>query len=297
MKKVLSVVATLALCFALMGCGGQQQAKDTMRQQDQIAVALDKTIQVGSVSMKYPSSWDIVKNDDDDFQVVSEALDASAYISKIEKKNPDEKWFTEFAQGVSKNSHNIRDYSLDGCSGKRFDCEIDVNGVTYDSDCLVIATNTEVVACIVGSKSTSYENTLSDIVASLRVVSNDTSKKQESTSPKAETPAPKVETPAPAVPAVTASQKNAVKKAKDYLSYTAFSYAGLIGQLEYEKFSTEDATYGADNCGADWNKQAAKKAKEYLDYTSFSRDGLIEQLEYEGFTYEQASYGADSAGL
>ncbi|WP_303203898.1 Ltp family lipoprotein [Raoultibacter timonensis] len=95
----------------------------------------------------------------------------------------------------------------------------------------------------------------------------------------------------------TKSQSNAVKKAKDYLSFMAFSYDGLIDQLEYEKFSYDDAVYGVDNCGADWNEQAAKKAEEYLDFMSFSRDGLIEQLQYEGFTYDQAAYGVDSVGL
>lgn len=94
----------------------------------------------------------------------------------------------------------------------------------------------------------------------------------------------------------TTSQKNALGKAKEYLKYSAFSYEGLIEQLEYEKFSREDATYGADNCGADWMEQAAKKAKEYLDYSSFSREGLIEQLEYEGFTREQAVYGVEENG-
>ena len=77
----------------------------------------------------------------------------------------------------------------------------------------------------------------------------------------------------------------------------AFSYDGLVDQLEYEKFSYDDAVYGVDNCGADWNEQAAKKAEEYLDFMSFSRDGLIEQLQYEGFTYDQAAYGVDSVGL
>ena len=78
------------------------------------------------------------------------------------------------------------------------------------------------------------------------------------------------------------------------MNYTAFSYQGLINQLEYEKYSHEDAVFAADNCGADWNEQAAKSAKSYLNYTSFSRDGLIEQLEYEGFTHEQAVYGAEA---
>ena len=70
----------------------------------------------------------------------------------------------------------------------------------------------------------------------------------------------------------------------------------MIEQLEYEKFSHEDAVYAADNCGADWNEQAAEKAKAYLDMMSFSRDGLIEQLEYDGFTNEQAVYGAEQNG-
>lgn len=99
----------------------------------------------------------------------------------------------------------------------------------------------------------------------------------------------------PAV-APTTSQKNALQAANSYLSYTAFSYDGLISQLEYEQYSHEDAVYAADNCGADWNAQAVKMARQYLDYTSFSRNGLIDQLEYEGFTPEQAAYGADNCG-
>lgn len=92
------------------------------------------------------------------------------------------------------------------------------------------------------------------------------------------------------------SQKNALRAAKNYLSIMPFSHQGLVEQLEYEGFSHEDATYAADNCGADWNEQAAKKAESYLEIMPFSRDGLIEQLVYEGFTQEQAESGAKSAG-
>jgi hypothetical protein len=95
---------------------------------------------------------------------------------------------------------------------------------------------------------------------------------------------------------LTMSQKNALSKAGDYLAYSAFSYTGLIKQLKFEEFSTEDATYAADNCGADWNEQAALKAQQYLDYSSFSRSGLIAQLEFEGFTKNQAEYGANAVG-
>lgn len=73
----------------------------------------------------------------------------------------------------------------------------------------------------------------------------------------------------------TVSQKNAVRKAKDYLNYTSFSRKGLIEQLEFEGFSIEDATYAIDKLNVNWKEQAIKKAKDYLDYTAFSRTGLI----------------------
>ena len=96
--------------------------------------------------------------------------------------------------------------------------------------------------------------------------------------------------------AESVSQSNAVSKAKDYLNYSAFSHDGLVEQLEYEKFSHEDAVYGADNCGADWMRQAERKAKDYLGYSAFSYTGLIEQLEHEKFTHDEAVHGADSCG-
>lgn len=94
---------------------------------------------------------------------------------------------------------------------------------------------------------------------------------------------------------ISSGKKNALEQAYSYLNAMAFSYSGLIEQLEYEGYSTEEATYAVDNCGADWKEQAAKKAEEYLNSMSFSKSGLIEQLEYEGFTHEQAVYGADQA--
>ena len=91
----------------------------------------------------------------------------------------------------------------------------------------------------------------------------------------------------------TLSQKNAKAAAKNYLKVTAFSHDGLVEQLEFEQFSAEDAAYGADQCGADWNEQAVKSAKQYLNTTAFSYQGLVEQLEFSKFTHEQAVYGAD----
>lgn len=94
---------------------------------------------------------------------------------------------------------------------------------------------------------------------------------------------------------VSSGKRNALKSAKNYISVMPFSYSGLVEQLEYEGYSNSEATYAADNCGADWYEQAVKSAKQYLEVMAFSRSGLIDQLEYEGYTYDQAVYGVDKA--
>ncbi len=124
------------------------------------------------------------------------------------------------------------------------------------------------------------------------------------TPPPATPPRPSVSSPAapPSVPPPVAGsggsqgQRNARAKAQSYLGYTSFSRSGLIDQLEFEGFSTADATWAVDDLAPNWNEQAAKKAQSYLGYTSFSRSGLIDQLVFEGFTAEQAEYGVTAAG-
>jgi hypothetical protein len=100
-----------------------------------------------------------------------------------------------------------------------------------------------------------------------------------------------------AAPEMTPGQANALKKAESYLSFSAFSRAGLIKQLEFEGFSNADATYAIDTMNPDWNEQAVEKAKSYLETSSFSRSGLIQQLEYEGFTPAEAEHGVNATGL
>lgn len=95
---------------------------------------------------------------------------------------------------------------------------------------------------------------------------------------------------------ITAGQRNALKSAKSYLSYSAFSREGLIHQLEFEKYTREEAEYGADNCGADWKEQAVKSARSYFEFSAFSRKGMIKQLEFEKYTKDEAEYGADNCG-
>jgi hypothetical protein len=128
-----------------------------------------------------------------------------------------------------------------------------------------------------------------------RLLEQETPVPTTSTAPPTTTqPAPTTATttpPPPPSPPVSAGQENALRTAADYLDFLSFSRTGLIEQLEYEGYSTADATWAVDQLGADWNVQAARKAREYLDFTAFSRQGLIDQLLYEGFTPSEAEYG------
>jgi len=110
-------------------------------------------------------------------------------------------------------------------------------------------------------------------------------------------PAPSTQAPPPPPPEpdLTPGQENALRSAGQYLDFASFSRTGLIHQLEFEGYSTEDATWAVDRLGVDWNEQAASKAEEYLDLTSFSRQGLVDQLVFEGFTAAEAEYGASKA--
>ncbi|WP_295618243.1 Ltp family lipoprotein [uncultured Intestinimonas sp.] len=94
----------------------------------------------------------------------------------------------------------------------------------------------------------------------------------------------------------TLGEKNALATANTYLSFSAFSAQGLIDQLEFEGYTTQEAQYAVAKCGADWNEQALKKAGSYLDYSAFSYSGLFDQLSYEGFLPEQAQYAVDNCG-
>ncbi len=98
-------------------------------------------------------------------------------------------------------------------------------------------------------------------------------------------------------PQETTAQENARESAESYLDMTAYSRSGLIEQLEFEGYSTKDATYGVDAQEADWNKQAAASAQNYLDMAAYSRSGLIEQLVFEGYTRKQAEHGVTKVGL
>jgi hypothetical protein len=101
---------------------------------------------------------------------------------------------------------------------------------------------------------------------------------------------------------LTNPQQNAMRAAKQYLSFYGFSREGLIDQLSSQAgngFDVNDATITVDSLEVDWNEQAVIAAKHYLQFSGFSCAGLIQQLSARAggkFTETQADYGARKAG-
>lgn len=148
-----------------------------------------------------------------------------------------------------------------------------------------------------GERSAGMSNTLKvvlGVVGAVVILGSWGALSQDSSEPTEFTPTP-VEAVEDIFSNESSGQSNARRQAENYLDSQAFSRKGLIDQLEYEGYSTVDATYAVDNVSVDWNEQAALKAAQYLDSQSFSRQGLLDQLLYEGFTRSQASYGVSVA--
>ena len=185
------------------------------------------------------------------------------------------------------------DITIDGQPASGATGIADIDGTYFSMSWVAVTDPASTYAYIITYGVSSDEGSL-DYEAFLNSISFSVEAPSTTTPTPTATPEPTT-TPEP-TPEVPMEYRNALSKAYDYLDYTAFSYSGLIDQLEYEGYSTEACTYAVDNCGADWNAQAAKKAKDYLEYTSFSYSGLIGQLEYEGFTTEQATYAVDNCG-
>lgn len=97
--------------------------------------------------------------------------------------------------------------------------------------------------------------------------------------------------------AATENQQKALDKANEYVDTLPLSRDGLIKQLEYDGYTTDVATYAADNCSANWNKEAKEMAEQYMDSTTYTYKDMVQQLETEGFTKEQAKFGAKAVGL
>ncbi len=84
--------------------------------------------------------------------------------------------------------------------------------------------------------------------------------------------------------------EGAVNSAKIYLKSMAASKTKIISFLRKKGFNEEEATYGAENCGADWYYQALRMAMAYLSVQEYTYEQLALQLINEGFTEDEIIY-------
>jgi hypothetical protein len=108
---------------------------------------------------------------------------------------------------------------------------------------------------------------------------------------------PKKEEAEPEQPKETTSQEQARISAESYLDMGGFSKKGLVEQLEFEGFSTDDARYAVSAVDVSWEGQAVISAQGYMDMGGFSEESLVEQLAFEGFTEKQARHAASVVGF
>ncbi|WP_166079137.1 Ltp family lipoprotein [Xiamenia xianingshaonis] len=97
---------------------------------------------------------------------------------------------------------------------------------------------------------------------------------------------------------LTTGQKNAIKTAVEYCEWLHPSYQLAIDwMVEQDGYTTDDATFGVDHCGADWKEQAALNAKSQVDYGGASEEGLREQLgTFYKFTEDEIEYALAEVG-
>ena len=94
-------------------------------------------------------------------------------------------------------------------------------------------------------------------------------------------------------------KKAAVIRAQEYIKSFGGSYKNLLNYLwNCSKFTLEEATFGADNCGVDWKEEAIREAKKYIESNGeYSYEKMIFQLTWFEFTQEEAEYAAQQLKL
>lgn len=306
MKKLTTIIVVALLSFGMMGCSSSTSVPDQSSVSESQSIAT-KELTLKGLTLKYPDAWTTKTSENGEYWIYPTAgglvqigynLKDGMNITKDSSDNDVLSYSTSFIdsaldhESFTNGTRNAITISTRP-NGKEASTTVTfgLDGTIYKGYIALFFVGSDfysVLGALPQDSSEADFNELRSILSSITVENYSQSSTSSSSSSSSESSSSAAPTP-------TKGQLNALKKAESYLNYSAFSRAGLIDQLEYEGFSTEDATYAVDNVKVDWNEQAVKKANSYLSYSSFSRQGLIDQLEYEGFTPEQAEYGVSQA--
>ena len=89
---------------------------------------------------------------------------------------------------------------------------------------------------------------------------------------------------------LTFRRETALAAARYRIDSGGLSKRALIQHMTAGGLSRADATFAANNVGADWKKEAVEQARDRLDEVEYSKGSLIAHLESDGFTRAQAKY-------
>lgn len=322
MKKAASILVAAAMAATLAGCSADSQtdvAGTSGQQSEQQENKQDtKEMAAAGLTVEYPATWGYKAASSLNSFYLTPPCGGTLYASVVKQESTITKeladsqvemFTTEFFKGVEKTAGI--DIDIDSMTRSDSGDAIaytapmtsTIEGIALKGMARVAYINDHVASVICGipvDADAKYFAEVENVFDGILFEYDESAVFAEKKAEQKQEPVAKPEQSAkhePSASSATTSQINALRSAGGYLRVGGFSHQGLIEQLEYEGFSNEDATYAADNCGADWNMQAAKSAEMYMKVKGYSRSELIEQLEYEGFTAEQAAYGADSVGL
>lgn len=312
MKRAATIALTASLALSMTGCISLTPVEKTERADSEQAErlsdtggsrqeeALDLALTLGPASMNCPSSWTIEETGSDATAKTAAAEDASAtalismtdfgtQLSEEEKQTALEVFVQSMTDIEGVSMGNTQETSIDGVSCISFAYTVSGETDIANMEGIAFAQGSAIYLCTVGYKDDSNKDLAGRILSTLTIVDS------SSSSPQAQAPEP-----APEPDPVNSSGSydagtEALTLAFQYLESSPFSKDMLVKQLEYEGFSTEDAVWAVDLCGADWDAEAVRMAEFYLDGGDIPRDELITYLENDGFPHDQAVYGVDEA--
>lgn len=308
MKRAIVVILALAAAVALPGCTSDEAETAETQSQSSSAAAYEEDLDnvqgyvIESLGFDAPASWELSEDSTQltpsvgglmTFEVVSGVSFTDDGEEQLRSSIDD----ALDAEGAEATSDVVKE-NVSSAVSCTVIIELDKDGTEYKGFVKCLASGNDLYTLIVYVPASDYDKGYDDVIDMIdESVYIDKSSKPSGTE-EDETSQDTDESGSESgqSSSVTVSQANALKSAKNYVSLMNFSYSGLIDQLEFEGYSSEDATWAADNCGADWYEEALGSAKSYVNLMAFSYSGLIDQLEYEGYTAEQASYGADNCG-
>lgn len=260
MKKILKIIILLICCMALVGCGEvstQNKTKNFSNLYETEELSIEN---LGDIEFQIPK---IFKNDTsenrewiyyyyNDLLFAESCKEENKFTNKSFSENSD-----SYINGMIENNDgkilNVEIIELKIGKAIKSSLEETVNEKRYILHSIAFIYNKNIYNIGFMNEKTSnidYSKDFEKLIQTI-TIKDDYAKEKIETETETETVEIKTEDEKTKenkqTSSTTIGQRNALRSAKNYLSIMAFSYSGLIEQLEFEQYSHDDAVYAADN--------------------------------------------------